>query len=464
MRLNSVLVISSGTIYRYYRNKSLLVDINQKKDYILKDISNLIWREIDGKKTIKDLINMFSKDKFKEKEIIQIIKKLEKLNLIELIETPNSNKKKNLQGANNSNKKPKYHLMSIFTKWAETNKVPLSATFELTYKCNFKCVHCYIKKGRANKNKELSFDEIKYVLDDLAELGTPVIGFTGGEIFLRKDIINILEYASKKGFAIILQTNGSLINKTIVNKLKNLKIILLDISIYGTNKYTYKKITNNKNAFQQIMTSLKLLSKTNLPISFSVVPLKENYKDIKKIIKLAKQLGYAYSLAENILPTDEGNLEPLKHWCSYEQYLKIAIKRTQFKNFVKYILNRKVKFNLKKRMCGAGWNITIDPFGYVKPCITWYGHTANVRKNPIKKIYRYSKILKRARTISIKDLPCRKCNLINVCFLCPSQALKCEEWRRKLNMQKIQTLQKLYKNFFRKDFKIQNLEQPQIIK
>lgn len=94
--------------------------------------------------------------------------------------------------------------------WLELSKktrkksIPFRATIELTYRCNLKCVHCYITEDKFKK--ELSLNEICSILDQLADLGCLHLSITGGEIFIREDIFEILTYAKKKGFKFPLLT------------------------------------------------------------------------------------------------------------------------------------------------------------------------------------------------------------------------------------------------------------------
>ncbi|MFH1381236.1 MAG: radical SAM protein, partial [Candidatus Omnitrophota bacterium] len=93
---------------------------------------------------------------------------------------------------------------------ARNSKFPLKAMFELTYRCNFRCVHCYVAADK--KKKELGIEEVKVILDQLKKAGCFHVGFTGGELFLRKDIFKILNYAKQSGFRISILTNGFLID------------------------------------------------------------------------------------------------------------------------------------------------------------------------------------------------------------------------------------------------------------
>ncbi|MEM3796084.1 MAG: radical SAM protein, partial [Archaeoglobaceae archaeon] len=90
--------------------------------------------------------------------------------------------------------------------------------WNITNRCNLNCLHCY---ARANTRlKELSTEECKKIVNELAEFGVPVILFSGGEPLLREDIFEIAEYARDRNIKIVLSTNGTLIDETLADKLR----------------------------------------------------------------------------------------------------------------------------------------------------------------------------------------------------------------------------------------------------
>src|SRR6058998_1099266 len=88
-------------------------------------------------------------------------------------------------------------------------RVPVETMIELTYGCNLRCVHCYNPTHAAKG--ELSTEQTKTILDQLAEQGCLRVKFTGGELFTRKDVFEIFTHAKTKGFSIIILTNATLI-------------------------------------------------------------------------------------------------------------------------------------------------------------------------------------------------------------------------------------------------------------
>ena len=100
---------------------------------------------------------------------------------------------------------------------------PLRVMFELTYRCNFHCQHCYVPQDYRDKKGELETREVFDILDQLKDIGCFYLGFTGGEPFVRGDIMDILWYAKRRGFEVIIYTNGSLIDERIACELADLR-------------------------------------------------------------------------------------------------------------------------------------------------------------------------------------------------------------------------------------------------
>ena len=73
-------------------------------------------------------------------------------------------------------------------------------------RCNLKCVHCYSQSKNIEYENELSTEEAKRMLDDLADFGSPVILFSGGEPLLRKDLFELIAHAKVKGLRAVIST------------------------------------------------------------------------------------------------------------------------------------------------------------------------------------------------------------------------------------------------------------------
>ena len=127
-----------------------------------------------------------------------------------------------------------------------TKRIPISGSIELTQRCNNQCIHCYNNLSIGDQNargEELTLGEYRRILDEIAAAGCLWLLLTGGEIFIRKDFLDIYTYARQKGFLITLFTNGTLIDHEVADQLAQLPPFSIEITIYGHSKQTYESIT-----------------------------------------------------------------------------------------------------------------------------------------------------------------------------------------------------------------------------
>src|SRR4029453_13908837 len=140
--------------------------------------------------------------------------------------------------------------------------LPLSGTIEVTRRCPLTCVHCYnnlpLADG-AGASTELTYAEHCRILDELADAGCLWLLFTGGEIFARRDFLDIYTYAKKKGFLITLFTNGTLITPRIADYLAVWRPFSIEITLYGLTKETYERLTGIPGSFEKCMRGIRLL-------------------------------------------------------------------------------------------------------------------------------------------------------------------------------------------------------------
>ena len=137
---------------------------------------------------------------------------------------------------------------------------PIYACIDLTYKCNFSCRHCMF----LNENlKEYTTAQIINLLDRLEDEKFVAVQFSGGEPLLRDDFLEILDYSSRKRFAISLATNGSLIDDKLIQHLKQSKVKNIQLSIDGLEKSNNS--LRGSGTFNTIVKALDKLLENNLP-------------------------------------------------------------------------------------------------------------------------------------------------------------------------------------------------------
>ncbi len=113
-----------------------------------------------------------------------------------------------------------------------SDKKPV-VVWNVTRRCNLRCVHCYSHSADRDYPGELSFANGKALIDDLADFGSPVVLFSGGEPLVRRDILDLIRHAVGRGMRAVLSTNGTLISGTIAVKLKDIGLSYVGISLDG---------------------------------------------------------------------------------------------------------------------------------------------------------------------------------------------------------------------------------------
>lgn len=124
--------------------------------------------------------------------------------------------------------------------------------WEITNTCNYYCSYCIFSSEAKKYEDELTTDEVKRTIKDLKENNFTYIKFTGGEPFTRKDMTEILKYASELGFDMDISTNASLITDEIAKELKNIKFPMVHVSLDGHDKETHEYV-RGKNTFERTL-------------------------------------------------------------------------------------------------------------------------------------------------------------------------------------------------------------------
>ena len=157
--------------------------------------------------------------------------------------------------------------------------------WNITRRCNLKCLHCYSQSEDKEYKDELTTDECKKVIDNLAEFGVPVIIFSGGEPLLRKDIFELLSWTNQKGIRTVLSTNGTIITEKVAEKLRVANVSYVGISLDGMEE-TNGKFRGEKGAFQKAINGIRRCKNFRIKVGLRFTISKFNVKDIPEIFQL----------------------------------------------------------------------------------------------------------------------------------------------------------------------------------
>jgi len=160
--------------------------------------------------------------------------------------------------------------------------------WNVTRRCNLRCVHCYSQSEDRNYGGELSFAEGKTLIDDLAEFGSPVILFSGGEPLIRPDILDLIRYATEKGLRAVVSTNGTLITEKVAAQLKEIGLSYVGISLDGLEE-VHDAFRGFHGTFARAMKAIKNCQDVGLKVGLRFTINKRNFQDIAGIFDLVEE-------------------------------------------------------------------------------------------------------------------------------------------------------------------------------
>jgi len=179
--------------------------------------------------------------------------------------------------------------------------------WNVTNQCNLSCVHCYINAApNAQRSDELTLDEAKAFIDDLAEIKIPLLMFSGGEPLVRNDIWKLLGYARSKGLKTALSSNGVLITKDIAKKIKDLGVEYVGISLDGASEKIHDAIRNQPGSFRKSVQALKNCVEIGLKCGIRMTVTKDNYHEVSSLLDLAIELRVPRFCVYWLVPSGRG--------------------------------------------------------------------------------------------------------------------------------------------------------------
>ena len=307
-------------------------------------------------------------------------------------------------------------------------RAPLEASLEVTRRCPLVCQHCYnnLPVGDiAARNQELTKEEYFVLLDELTAMGVMWLLFTGGEIFARKDFLEIYSYANKKGFLITLFTNGILINESVVDYLQQFPPFGIEITLYGRTRETYERLTQLPGSYERCMRGIRLLLDRGLPLKLKTVATKVNWHEVMAMRDFAEQeLGVEFKFDAMINPRIDCSSAPLNVRLSPEQAVALELQMPNVAAEHRGALAREIGSAAGPRKslysCGGGArSFAIDPYGRMSICVLSHQDTYDIRSGSVRQGWDQFllKVRQRQRRLISK---CTSCRIRSVCGMCPA--------------------------------------------
>lgn len=291
-------------------------------------------------------------------------------------------------------------------------------TWEITNQCNLSCIHCLSESGQ-DKKKELTFDQCLNVINQLSSDQVFQVNFGGGEPFIRKDFLSILDACHHKDLVTCISTNGTFLDPDVLDFLRERKMVYLQVSLDGGSSSTNDRI-RGKGTFKRINSTLDRLDSRKIPFSINTVLTKLSYPELSSLYSLAKSYGSKLRVSR-FRPSGRGK----RSW----EYLRLGKK--ELKDFSQWLsehkdvvtgdsffsLEEEERRGLGLNLCGAAkFTCCIDPEGGVYPCAflqdtTFYG--GSLLNQSLKEIWSYAQGFNLLRNLKVQS--CESCFRFESC-------------------------------------------------
>lgn len=302
---------------------------------------------------------------------------------------------------------------------------PFMVAWDCSRKCNLHCAHCGAIKEQYDK--ELTTEQVKELINQIAVMKVRFFGATGGEPLLREDLIEVLGYAAKKGIKTGFATNGFFLDKKTAKKIKEAGISSIQVSLDGTEEI-HNKIRGNNLSFKRAIKGIKNLQDEDIKIvsvATTLTPMNfENLRELKKLLLDLKVKRWRLCIIMPIGRADKNNLK-----LNPKQIRELLEFIASNKNNIKIQVGENLPFlaEYEKKIRNAP---LVCPVGFTACCIGVNGNVRGCPEMPDKKEFIEGNILEkpfsdiwkngfkkyRKREILISDKKCSMCKDKEKCY------------------------------------------------
>lgn len=301
--------------------------------------------------------------------------------------------------------------------------IPISVHLDITYRCNERCVHCYLDH---DDHGEMTTAEIKNVINQLSDAGVFFLTLSGGEVLMRRDFFEIVAHARSLLLNVKVKTNAVMIHEKEARQLRELGVEQIQISVYSHRPEVHDAITKLPGSLRRTVDAIRFLKSQGLKVTIASVLMTANLSDTDGVMALAKELGVSYTLDPTVTPKMDGDHSILSLRAPVSDIKRMFSNEELVGNLEEFCAPPPPPDEgiMEGYPCSAGHtSCYVSPYGDVFPCVQFPLPSGNLRKQKFLDIWRDSAELKEVRSIRAKDLPtCSTCSHVGTCTRCPGLA------------------------------------------
>ncbi|MCI5141887.1 MAG: radical SAM protein [Candidatus Electrothrix sp. ATG1] len=323
---------------------------------------------------------------------------------------------------------------------ARASRTPLAASFELTRRCSFRCVHCYLgdqKSIRKHQDRELDTETVFRLLDEMVEAGTLFLLLTGGDPMLRPDFVEIYKYAVRAGLLVTVFCNGSLVSDEIVRAFVEYPPRIVEITVYGATQETFEAVTQQPGSFSACMAGIERLRSAGVRLRLKTMVLTLNVDEFPAIRQMALDMGVQFrhdcSTHSAALHDDNGghsNLcggegtlaDTLQYRLLPEQAAAIDLSVDKLAHELAEAAEKACLQEATEQLyyCGAGKSsYHVTPYGKLQPCLIVQSHSSDVCSRG-GLLTGWNGVLQEFCFLKAPaSYPCNNCHDSGICTACP---------------------------------------------
>jgi AdoMet-dependent heme synthase len=331
---------------------------------------------------------------------------------------------------------------------------PVIVSYAVTRACNLKCLHCHVS-ARDPMANELNLQEAMRTIDEMANLGTEALIFSGGEPLLRKDfVVTLAKYCVDLGILPAMLTNGLLLNRKVAEELKDAGILAVGIPIDSIVPESHDKLRNLPGTFEKAIKAIKTCLDVDLDVVITTMALKDTYAEIPRRIEFLSKLGIEQVAVYDLVPVGRG-----------KDIMDQAMDQNQRISLIRYLYRmqetRDMVFTMSGGVplypelsammhqrndtkprdlllkqfwvhnpigCHAGIAyFSLRPNGDIYPCTFLPIKVGNIREQSLTDIWRNSTILNQLRNRGLLKGKCKECQYRENCGGCRGRAYACSD-------------------------------------